>query len=224
MFNNLKSKEFFDPEKVDAPVYVIGCGAIGGPVAEQLVRLGLNKIHIVDDDTVAPHNLGNQIFRCDQVNKPKVHALAEILHDINPECQVVEHNCRLEPGSRMHGYIFMCIDNIDTRRELVKSWLPQATIKAVIDGRMGLTSGAIYTADWSVSSDQQDLFNSMQFTHEEALKDVPVNACKMPLSVIYAPRTVASFMVANFVKLLNDQNKSFSIFIDLDNMSVESYK
>ena len=51
-----KSREFFDPRKVKERCHVIGCGSIGGNVAELLVRYGIKKITIWDDDIVESHN------------------------------------------------------------------------------------------------------------------------------------------------------------------------
>ena len=31
-----KSREFFDPELLDAPIHIIGCGAVGSTIAENL--------------------------------------------------------------------------------------------------------------------------------------------------------------------------------------------
>ena len=47
-----KSREFFDPRKVKERCHVIGCGSIGGNVAELLVRYGIKKITIWDNDIV----------------------------------------------------------------------------------------------------------------------------------------------------------------------------
>ena len=39
-----KSYEYFQPEKVDARIHMIGCGSVGATIAENLVRLGLTNI------------------------------------------------------------------------------------------------------------------------------------------------------------------------------------
>lgn len=56
-----KSYEYFQPEKVDCRIHIVGCGSVGATVAELLVRLGLTNIALWDMDTVSPHNLANQI-------------------------------------------------------------------------------------------------------------------------------------------------------------------
>ena len=39
----------------DAAVLVVGCGGLGSPIAVYLAASGIGKIHLVDFDTVDPH-------------------------------------------------------------------------------------------------------------------------------------------------------------------------
>ena len=43
-----KSYEFFQPDMLTSRVHIIGCGAIGSTVAENLVRFGITKITLYD--------------------------------------------------------------------------------------------------------------------------------------------------------------------------------
>lgn len=80
-----KSYEYFQPEKVEARINIVGCGSVGATLAENLVRLGITNLALWDMDVVNPHNLANQIFRQQDIGRPKVEALADILFEINPE-------------------------------------------------------------------------------------------------------------------------------------------
>lgn len=164
--------------------------------------MGLKKITIWDDDIVAPHNLANQVFDDKQVGVKKVDAVEEILLRINPEIEVVKKG-RCELDSKIEGYIFLCIDNIDVRRELCTKWKRNPNIIFVTDGRMGLTTGTMYSADWSVLDHKNNLLNSMNYTHEEALKETPVSACGMQISVVITPRILAGLMVSNWIRFIN---------------------
>ena len=81
-----KSYEFFKPEMLESRIHIIGCGAIGSTVAENLVRFGITNISLYDFDTVEPHNIANQMFRQTDIGKLKTEAVAEYLCEINPEC------------------------------------------------------------------------------------------------------------------------------------------
>ena len=48
-----KSYEYFQPEKVDARIHIVGCGSVGATIAENLVRLGLTNIALWDMDVVS---------------------------------------------------------------------------------------------------------------------------------------------------------------------------
>ena len=116
-----KSYDFFQPEKDDARIHIVGCGSVGSTLAENLARCGVTKMTLWDFDTVEAHNIVNQMFRQEDVGKPKVEALKDILMDINPE---IKGNVELKPkgweGKLMSGYIFLCVDNIELRRTIVE--------------------------------------------------------------------------------------------------------
>lgn len=223
MFNNLKSQEFFDPKKVCGPIHIVGCGAIGGAVAEYLCRLGVAELHLWDMDAVSAHNLGNQVYRDKDITEHKTVALRNILKEINPDITIFQHD-KITVGSTIAGYIFLCIDNIDVRRELCTKWKMNPNIKFITDARMRLTDGVIYSANWYLSDAKDNLINSMQFTHDEALAETPVSACGLVLSVICTPRALSALMVANWIKFIN--LKEYNRFIQFDAYKpfIDSYK
>ncbi|MDN6260558.1 MAG: ThiF family adenylyltransferase, partial [Staphylococcus simulans] len=67
-------------------VLVMGAGALGSHIAEQLVRMGIGKLTIVDMDIVELTNLHRQTLY-DETDvtemRPKVYALADKLKVIN---------------------------------------------------------------------------------------------------------------------------------------------
>lgn len=186
---------------------------MGAAISELLLRLGVRRLILWDADTVAPHNMGNQFFRNSDIGKKKNEALAEILKTINPEVEIeLKGFCTV--SEKVTGYIFLCIDNIDVRRELCTKWKTNPLIKFICDGRMGLTSGNIYTADWSHLESKKNLIASMQYTHEEVLAETPVSACGLTLSVVITPRVVAALMVSNWIKFVN--TKTYKRMMQVD--------
>lgn len=187
-----------------------------------MARTGIQRITLWDDDIVASHNLGNQVFRNKDINKPKTTALAEILKEINPDIEITEKG-KCSTSERIAGFIFLCVDNIDVRRELCTAWAKKPDIRFVIDGRMRLTDGTIYAADWSKYTDKDDFIASMQYTHKEALEATPVTACGYTQSIVYCPRVLASLMVANFIKYLKLNVYNKFILVDLQSMAIDAY-
>ena len=71
-------------------IMVFGVGGVGGYVVEALVRSGVSKITIIDNDTVNITNLNRQIIALETtLDKLKVEVLKERILAINPNCNVV---------------------------------------------------------------------------------------------------------------------------------------
>lgn len=199
-----KCYEYFQPEKDDARIHIIGCGSVGSTVAENLARSGVTNMTLWDFDTVEPHNLANQMFRQKDVGKTKVEALLDILKEINPD---VVDGVELKPdgwkGKMLSGYVFLCVDNIDLRREIVQLHMDSPYVKAMFDFRTRLEDAQHYAADWSDFNMKKDFLNSMNFSHDEAKEETPVSACNVTLSVCPTVRIICAYGVANFMNFWN---------------------
>lgn len=68
-------------------VTIVGCGGIGSPAAEYLARAGVN-LRLIDRDIVEMSNLHRQLFREEDVGKPKAEALKERLEEANSEIKI----------------------------------------------------------------------------------------------------------------------------------------
>lgn len=219
-----KSYEFFKPEMCEERIHLIGCGAIGSTVAENLVRFGLTKITLYDFDFVEPHNIANQMFRNIDIGKKKVDAVAEMLRDINPE---IDSGLRLVDtgytGQRLSGYVFLCVDNIELRREITEKCKDNPYIKAMFDFRMGLTSAQHYAADMSNAKMVESFLKSMAFSHAEAKEAMPVSACNIPLSVCPTVRSIVALGVANFVNFAKGLGLKKQIQIDAFEQAVTAF-
>ncbi|UCE75447.1 MAG: ThiF family adenylyltransferase [Methanomassiliicoccales archaeon] len=65
---------------------IVGCGALGGVIADHLTRAGVGKITIVDRDIIALENLQRQIlFDESDIGIPKAVAASKKLQQINSE-------------------------------------------------------------------------------------------------------------------------------------------
>ena len=209
-----KSLEFFNPELLRGyPVHIVGCGAIGSHVAEVLARLGVQNIHLHDDDHVATHNIANQMFTFKDVGKAKVDAVAEMIEAINPGCEVHKHEERIVAGQRLSGYIILCVDSIVPRQFILEANTLNPSTKAIFDFRMGLTSGQFYLAD-SITRRQQ-LAKTMEFTDEEANANTPKSACNFELSVVYNIKALIGVGVSEMVKYWKGEDTHLTTVIDL---------
>jgi tRNA A37 threonylcarbamoyladenosine dehydratase len=213
--NLAKSYDFFKPEDCKERIHIIGCGSVGSTVAELLARFGLTKITLYDFDKVEPKNLANQLFTQEHIGETKVEALSNIIQEINPE---VKANLKIQPygfsGQKLSGYVFLCVDNIELRREIATANKDNPYIKAMFDFRTRLTDAQHYSADWSDLKMVEDFINSMNFTHAEATAETPVSACNVTLAVAPTVRIICSYGVTNFINFVNGDG--LKKFIQMD--------
>ena len=130
-------------------VAVIGCGGLGGYIIEQLARLGIGTIRIVDGDVFEESNLNRQLFSDVTVlGKPKTEVSQARIAAVNPDVQVeVLHSFLDEYNAadflRGCDVVVGALDNIYTRRVLeqncqelgipyvygaIHGWIAQAAI------------------------------------------------------------------------------------------------
>lgn len=217
-----KHREFFDPTQLNTEIHVIGCGAVGSTIAEQLARLGIKKLHLYDFDVVTEHNITNQMFYAAHVGLTKLKALDEILHAINPDIELILHPEGWEKEMPLSGYIFLAVDNIDTRKEIINTNLFNPNIKAMFDTRMRLTDAQAFAAKWTPEG-KKFLLSTMDFTREEAAAATPLSACGTTLSVTPTVRIICSYAVVNLINVLLEKPIKKTILIDAFTMDVDAF-
>lgn len=209
--NLSKSLEYFDPiNDFKGAVHIIGIGAMGSRIAELLVRLGIEKIHIWDFDTVEDKNITNQLYFHHQIGMKKTDALEEILKDINPMCEIKKHD-KWE-DQMLSGYIFLCVDSIELRYKIATACKDNIKVKGMFDTRMRLEDAQSYAADWTNQKQKEMFIASMDFTDDEAKDATPVSACGTTLSVASTVVSTAAFTVSNFINLIRKNKCKSMIF------------
>jgi tRNA A37 threonylcarbamoyladenosine dehydratase len=111
----------------DKNVLIIGLGGVGGICAEMIVRAGVGKMTIVDNDTVDASNINRQIQALHStVGKPKAQILSQRLKDINPELDltVLEMYIKDEKTDQLlesaqWDYVVDCIDTLSSKVFLI---------------------------------------------------------------------------------------------------------
>ncbi len=199
--NLSKSYEFFQPEKDPARIHVVGCGSVGSMLVTYLAKCGVTKMTLWDFDKVESKNIVNQMFRQKDVGRLKVEALRDIVvEDINPDAK---DSIIIKPegwkNELMSGYVFLAVDNIELRREIVERHMNSTFVKAMFDFRTLLEGGQHYAADWSDLKAKKNFLQSMQFSHEEAAEETPVSACGTTLGVVTTVALVCALGVNNYI-------------------------
>ena len=222
MMDLSKSYEFFQPDADDSMIHIVGCGSVGSTVAENLARCGVSRFTLWDFDIVEPHNIVNQMFRQQDVGRPKVEALKDLLLEINPDITV-----KMKPegwkGESMSGYVFLAVDSIELRKQIVETIFDSIFVKAVFDFRTLLESAQSYGADWQDMQMKQNLLNTMQFTHEEAAAETPVSACGVTLGVATVVRIISALGVNNYINFVKGNGIKKMILLDAFQMTLDAF-
>ena len=110
-----------------ARVAVFGLGGVGGYTVEALVRSGIGRLDLIDNDTVSVSNLNRQILATHStVGLPKVEAARRRVLDINPDCVVTTHQVFYAPDTAdrfdfsQYDYIVDAIDTVTGKLQLVE--------------------------------------------------------------------------------------------------------
>lgn len=216
-----KSREFFDPDMFDKPIHIIGCGAVGSTIAENLARLGIKELNLWDFDDVEEHNIANQMFFTSQINKSKMDAVEEICRMINCDIAIKQHGKYTDES--LSGYVFICPDSIKVRRQILETNLGNSNILGVFDGRMRLTDAQHYASAWTTLAKRKALLDTMDFSDEEAKDSTPISACGTTLSVCFTVRCLVSLMVANFINFVLGEPIQKLITIDLKTFAIDCF-
>ncbi|MEK8090985.1 ThiF family adenylyltransferase [Methylocystis sp. IM3] len=130
----------------DLRIAVVGCGGTGSAVAEQLVRLGVRDLLLIDADHLSASNV-TRVYGSTpaDVGRPKAGILRDHLNAIAPDlcCEAIDAMITLEPTARRLGdrdLVFGCTD--DNAGRLVLSRLATYMLTPVIDIGVLLSSNA----------------------------------------------------------------------------------
>ena len=112
-------------------VLVIGLGGVGAICAEMIVRAGVGKITIVDNDRVDASNINRQIQALHStVDLSKAKVLSARLLDINPNLQLTAHEMYIKEEittnlleSAPWDYVVDCIDTLSSKVFLITQCL-----------------------------------------------------------------------------------------------------
>jgi len=110
-----------------AGVLVFGAGGVGSWAAEALVRSGIGKLGIIDNDKVCASNVNRQLEATMQtIGMPKALALKKRLLEINPQCEITAYDelfCRENSnrfGIENACYVIDAIDSVNHKLDLIE--------------------------------------------------------------------------------------------------------
>lgn len=107
-------------------VLLVGVGGVGSYAAEALIRSGIQKLIIIDHDTIALSNLNRQLFtNTSNIGNSKVQELSKRLSLINPDCEIISLDIFLDNtnisilNNYQINYIIDACDTVNTKKLLI---------------------------------------------------------------------------------------------------------
>ena len=173
-------------------VLVVGCGGLGGHIIDQLARIGVGFLRIVDGDFFEPSNLNRQLLsNVSVLGQGKAKIAAEHIARINPDVQVELVEAFLTENNAKElvadcDIVMDALDNIAGRRALAN---------ACAETKIPYVYGAIqgWVAQAAISMPDDHLIEKL-FPEDTVIRDKSVLA--------FAPSLCASMQAALCVKLL----------------------
>jgi adenylyltransferase/sulfurtransferase len=110
-------------------VAVIGAGALGSVVCEQLVRAGVGTLTVIDHDVVELQNLQRQVlYTEDDVGRSKIDAICKRLRGINSDVDIKGIDMMIDADSALPEYLLIdCTDNFAASRA-INHWCIQHSL------------------------------------------------------------------------------------------------
>ncbi len=124
---------------------VLGAGGLGGMVIENLARMGVGRLVIVDGDVFSDSNLNRQLMATEMsLGKAKTEAAKERVAAVNSAVEVTVHQCRGDATNLPELFACCsiavdCLDNLTSRYDLEEacSKLDIPMVHGAIAGYLG---------------------------------------------------------------------------------------
>jgi molybdopterin-synthase adenylyltransferase len=209
----LRQIDLVNPEALDLPVHLIGCGGIGSFTALVLSKMGVRHLTLYDPDGIEDHNIPNQLFRLKDVGRPKVEALCEIVEEF-AGTPAEGHAIAVE-ARRMTGVVISGVDSMRARKTIwLRSVRYRSGVLRYLDARMGAEVARIYAIN-PTDPDDIRLYEKTLYDDEEA-EVFPCTAA----AISYSGFAIAS-LIGNLIKrLATGEDLPREILLDLKTLTL----
>lgn len=147
----LQSRGRLSNNLCDANVLLLGAGALGSCLAEQLTRMGVKKMTIVDADRLEAGNLVRHTLTIDNLYELKAEAIAKRLNNSNPSADISFINAQI-PDHTNNKDIQTAVTNADiiidaTADDEVLKAMPLSSVRSgipVVSCSLSIESAHLY--------------------------------------------------------------------------------
>lgn len=215
-----RHEEIINPNNCKYPISIIGCGATGSWVATILAKMGFTNINLYDFDIVEEHNLANQNYTEEDINKFKIEALGEKLKKYNKDIIITCNNKEVNKNDKLYGIVFLLTDTMSSRKEIYEGCIKNnPNVKLLIETRMGADQTIIYTIQPCDYKQQKQYINT--FYGDDIAE---TSFCGTSISVLPTAMSVASQAVWQMINFLNDEVNVNNNEIIINYKTIDNFK
>lgn len=219
-----KQINLIDVNRVNTPINIIGCGALGSWLVLFLLKMGFKNIYVYDFDTIEEHNLPNQAFLEKQIGMLKVKAMEDICNnncfDAKERVTFIDKKITSRDVLRLEGIILCAVDSMKVRESIYANSIKRGLCDLFIEARLSIYGAYVY------SLTQNTDFNE----YEETLYDdeeAEVSPCGVSQTALPSAVNAASIMIMQMIEWLNGHEPTSRIEYSipwLDKMSAKWIK
>jgi len=204
----------------ESKVLIVGVGGIGCPVLEQLAKVGVSKIGLVDGDIVSQSNLSRQfLFSVNDIGSAKVDVAKKYIDNlfIDTELEVYYQFLTLENAIeiiRAYDFVFDCTDNFPSRYMISDACA--LLKKPLFMGAVNGLEGQVFQFANVDSAFYRDVFP----TPPNSRDILTCNQSNVPPELT---NKIGTMMVSNFIKHF-DSITEYNLFINYHLEKNEMYE
>lgn len=214
MGRRLRQKDLLPESRLEGKaVHIVGCGSIGSAVAIALGKMCGENIRLIlwDDDEVSWENLAVQFFRVQDIGRPKVEVLAEIIEAFDGPKDVVVRNMRVDEDTLLDGIVMSCTDSMEARKATFTAAY-EGGAAFLVDGRMGPEVGTVYSCN--LRDEEVEVPYYKERTFLSAGTKVLQEACTAK-AIVYTVFTVVGIMVSMLKQYICEIDRPAEVSLDL---------
>jgi len=202
--------DFFNPtDHGKKKIAIVGSGSVGSFTALSLSKLGMSNMEIYDDDKIEDHNIPNQFFRLDQIGKPKVEALKEIIKAFSGYELTVYPRKFGEIDQPIAEVVIVATDSMESRKLVWDKCKMNINVKFFIDCRMGGEALKVYTIR-PCDTDEVEFYEKTLHSDGKS-SELPCSA----QTIIYNILVISGLATNQVKKVLTNDNYKKEIVMDL---------
>ena len=160
-------------------VEIVGCGATGSRVALELVKLGVRRLRLWDDDRVEEHNIANQAFDAEDIGEYKTRALGRL---VCRQAGGIEADCvaeRVKDAAQLQmPVVFLLTDSMSSRKQIGEGLKRNMKVQQLVETRLGTNIGYVYGLDSRTPSHHKQWMDTLS---EDAV--VETSACGARITI-----------------------------------------